>query len=140
MFGHVGVTRGSHGAIANDVLLRYRLVLDYPHARLFADPSGRPPDSSASAVRIGVAVRFEDDRCPKVRQVTDTNAVESRARIHPGDVIVSVDGRDTCTMFHHELAGALAGTPGTIKKLRLRRGGTTIDAEVPIVDLFGPPP
>jgi hypothetical protein len=83
MFGDVRATMGSHGAVANDVLLRYRLVLDYPHARLFADPSGRPVDPSASPVRIGVAVRFGDDGCPEVRQVTDTNAPDTRATIDP---------------------------------------------------------
>lgn len=140
MFGDVGVTRGSHGAVANDVLLRYRLVLDYPHGRLFAEPSGRQSDPSASSARVGVAVRFGDDGCPEVRRVTDTNAPETRAKIQVGDVILAIDGNDACKMFHHEIAAALAGAPGTIKKLRLRRAGSTIDADVPTADLLAPHP
>jgi hypothetical protein len=136
MFGHLDVTAGSHGAIANDVLLRYRIVLDYRRRRLFAEPSGLAPDESASSTRIGVAVRFADDGCPEVRQVTDTNAPETRARIHVGDEIMSIDGADACKMYHHEVARALAGPAGALKKLTIRRGPTTLDVEVPTAELL----
>ncbi len=140
MFGDVRITAGSHGAIANDVLLRYRLVLDYAHARLFVDPSGRAPDASAASSRVGVAVRFGDDGCPEVRQVTDTNAPDTRAKIQIGDVIATIDGRDACKMFHHEIAAALAGAPGTVKKLGVRRGGSTVDVTVVAAELLAAHP
>jgi C-terminal processing protease CtpA/Prc len=122
------------------VLLRYRLVLDYAHARLFVDPSGRVPDASATSSRVGVAVRFGDDGCPEVRQVTDTNAADTRAKIQIGDVIMTIDGRDACKMFHHEIAAALAGAPGTMKKLGVRRGGSTVDVTVVTAELLAAHP
>ncbi len=136
MFGSLAVTMGSHGAVANDVLLRYRLVLDYPHSRLFADPSGRQSDPSASTARVGVAVRFGDDGCAEVRRVTDTNTPDTRAKIQVGDVILTIDGNDACKIFHHEITSALAGPPGTIKKLRLRRAGSTVDVDLTTAELL----
>jgi hypothetical protein len=140
MFGNVGMTMGSHGAVANDVLLRHRIVLDYPHARLYVDPSGRPPDASASSARVGIAVVFGANGCPEVRQVADTNAADTRSKIQVGDVLSTIDGKDACSMFHHEIAAALAGTPGTVKKLRLRRGAATLDVDAATAELLAPPP
>jgi hypothetical protein len=140
MFGEMRATMGSHGAIANDVLLRYRLVLDYPHARLFAEPADRKPDTGADSSRVGIAVRFGVDGCPEVRQVTSTNARDTRTKLRIGDVITNVDGLDACKMFHHELEAALAGPPGTKKMLRLQRGGTDTTVVVTTSDLLAPPP
>ena len=136
MFGDVKVTMGSHGAIANDVLLRYRLVLDYAHARLFVAPSSRPSEPSASSTRVGVALRFGSDGCPEIRQVTDTNAAETRSKLHVGDVLEAIDGKSTCAMFHHEISTALAGASGSVKRLRVRRDGRTIDLDVTTADLL----
>jgi C-terminal processing protease CtpA/Prc len=86
---------------------------------------------------VGLAFRYGDDGCPEVRQITDTNAAETRSKIQIGDVLVAVDGKDACPMWHHELQAALAGPAGTIKKLRVRRGGNAIDVDVPTVDLLG---
>jgi hypothetical protein len=136
MFGSVRATLGSHGALANDVLLGYRIVIDYPHERLFVQPSPRPLDASASAYRVGVSLRFGDDGCPVVRQVTDTNAPETRAQIQVGDVIASIDGKDACAMWHHEVQAALAGPPGATKRLSLRRDGREENVELAVADLL----
>ncbi len=136
MFGDVGVTMGSHGAIANDVLLRFRLLIDYPHARLFMEPSARAPDPSASSSRVGLALRFGADGCPEVRQVTDTNAKDTRENVKVGDVLIAVDGHDACKAFHDSLATVLAGTPGTVKKLRVRRGAATLDVDATTAELL----
>lgn len=69
MFGPVPYTMGSHGALANDVLNRFRMILDYGAERLWLEPSGRPPDRSASITRVGVAIAFGDDGCSVIRQV-----------------------------------------------------------------------
>jgi hypothetical protein len=140
MFGSVRETLGSHGAIANDVLLGYRLVLDYPHARIFAQASKRPRPASASPVRVGVAIRFESDGCPTIRQITDTNAPDTRSKLQVGDTILTIDGKDACKMWHHEIQAALAGPPGEIKKLHLRRSAQTMDVDVATADLFSMQP
>jgi hypothetical protein len=139
LLGDVKVTMGSHGAIANDVLLHYRLVLDYAHARLFVDPVDRPVDASASSSRVGLAVRFDPAGCPEVRQITDTNAADTRGKLQIADVILAIDGRDACRMYQHEIAAALAGAAGTTKKVHLRRGGAEMDLDVTTAELMPAP-
>jgi C-terminal processing protease CtpA/Prc len=127
---------GSHGALANDVLLRFRLLIDYPHERLFVLPVERKPDASASFARVGVSLRFGTDGCPEIRQITDTNAPVTLEKLRIGDVLVAIDGRHVCEAWHHEISAALAGPAGTRKQLRLRRGGDTIDVEVLTAELL----
>jgi C-terminal processing protease CtpA/Prc len=89
---------------------------------------------------VGVAVRFGDDGCPRIRQVTDTNAADTRSKLQIGDVILTVDGKAACKMWHHEVQAGLAGPPGTVKKLHLRRGTGTVDVDVATAELLGPHP
>lgn len=137
MFGSVEVTMGSHGALANDVLLRWRLVLDYRRARVYATPATpAPAPASASSARVGVAVSFGPDGCPEIRQVTDTNDPATRSELRAGDVLVAVDGANACRMWHHELQAALAGPPGTTKRLTLRRDAKAMDVVLPTAELL----
>lgn len=136
MFGDVRVYGGSHGAIANDVLLRFRLLIDYPHSRLLMEPSGRNAEQSASSSRIGLSLLFGADGCPEIRQITDTNDKGTRDKLKVGDVLVAVDGQDVCRRHHHEISAALAGPPGTKMKLSLRRGGATLDVDAVTAELL----
>ncbi len=140
MFGSLPLTMGSHGALANDVLLRYRLVLDYVHARLFLEPSLALPAPSASPVRIGLAVRFGKGGCPEIEQVTNTNALATRDTLRTGDIVLTVDGRGACSMWHDEFAAVLAGSTGTLKRLTLRRGDAVLDVSIPTASLLEPHP
>jgi C-terminal processing protease CtpA/Prc len=140
MFGDVPWTAGSHGALANDVLGRFRMLLDYQAERLWLVPSDRASDRSASMTRVGLAVRLGDDGCPVVGQITDTNTSETRAALQVGDTLVAVDGRNACRAWHHEIQADLAGKIGEKKKLRVRGAGAMIDIEVPVADLFAQQP
>lgn len=136
MFGDVPVTMGSHGAIANDVLLRFRLLIDYQHARLFMQPVARTPAPSASQSRVGVSLVFGSDGCPVVTQITDTNDKTTRDQLEIGDVLLAVDGKGVCNSWHHEIAADLAGPPGTMKTMRLRRGKDHVTVAVATADLL----
>jgi hypothetical protein len=136
IFGDLPPIGAAVGAIANDVLNRYRLLIDYPRARLWIEPTGRALDVSASMVRVGVAIAFEDDGCPVIRQVTDTNAPPTREAIRAGDVLLEVDGEAMCGRYHHEVAAALAGAPGAAKRLKVRRGGATKSVSAEVRDLL----
>lgn len=136
MFGDVQTTMGSHGAIANDVLLHFRILIDYSHARLFVEPAPRVIDASASSTRVGIAVTSGADGCFEIRQLTDTNAKDTLTNLKIGDVILSVDGQDACQMPHHVLSAALAGAAGTQKKLHVRRGAATVDIEATTAELL----
>ncbi|HSQ68292.1 MAG TPA: PDZ domain-containing protein [Polyangiaceae bacterium] len=140
LFGDVPETRGSHGALANDVLLRLRLLIDYPHARLYVQPAGRAEDRSASPSRVGVSLVFDGaDGCARISRITDTNAPATLAALRVGDAILGIDGHDACKLWHHELAALLAGPPGATVHLRLRREGRVIDADAVAAELLRRP-
>jgi len=139
MFGNLSYVGMPSGALAGNVLNRYRFILDYAHRRLWLERSGRPPDASASMVRVGVAIGFGVDGCPIVTQVTDTNAQPTRSEVRVGDVLLEVDGKDVCRIWHHEISAALAGSVGQMKALKLRRGRKVREVSVPVVDLLSAP-
>lgn len=138
MFGDVVSTGGSHGAVANDVLLGFDLIVDYPRARLYMRPSKHARDRSASMTRVGVSIAFGVDGCPIVRQITDTNTERTRAALRQGDVVVRVGDLDACRAWHHEIEAALSGSPGEIRRLRIRRDGEEHDVDVEAAALLGP--
>lgn len=136
MFGYLAKTNGAYGALANDVLDSYRLLIDYDRRLVWFDPTGRNPDASASLSRVGLSIRFGDDGCPTIMGVTDTNSPDTLSAVHPGDVLLSVDGVDACKAAHHEIQAALAGPPGAAKKLSLRRGTETQEVVVHTAQLL----
>jgi hypothetical protein len=136
MFGDAPYTGGSHGALANEVLLRFRLLLDYRAERLWLEPVTRPLDRSASMTRVGLALRFGDDGCPVIQQITDTNAPATLAALKVGDVLLAVGDRDACKAWHHEIQAELSGAVGEPKKLRIRRNGAVQDVVVPVAALL----
>jgi hypothetical protein len=136
MFGEVGYAGGPHGALGNDVLSRFRMMIDYRGARLWLKPEAAPPAISASMERVGLALSFGADGCPVVRQVTDTNDAETRTKLRAGDTLLSVDGETVCQAWHHQIAEKLAGRPGERKQIELRRGAQKLVVDVPIVDLL----
>ena len=139
MFGSVPYTAGSYGALANDVLGRFRILLDYRRERLWLEPVQRGPSPSASMVRVGLALRFGDDGCPTIAQITDTNDKATKDAVKVGDVLLAVEAVDACKAWHHEIQAALAGDAGSKKKLKLRRGKRELTVSVPVVDLLASP-
>ena len=138
MFGEVGYAGGPHGALGNDVLGRFRLMLDYRGARLWLEPEATAAPASASLQRVGVALGFGADGCPVVRQITDSNADETRSKLRVGDALTAIDGEPACQLWHHQLAAKLAGRAGERRSLELRRAGKKLVVDVPIADLFAP--
>lgn len=136
MFGTPRYMAGAAGAIANDVLNRYRILLDYGNARLWLQPTERAPDPSSSWSRVGLSIAFQEDGCPIVRQVTSSNPKPVHKALAAGDVLLEIDGRDACGAWHHEIAAMLAGAPGSVKRVTARRRGKVIRAEVPVADLL----
>jgi hypothetical protein len=128
----------AHGALANDVLDRYRILIDYQRARLWLWPSGRPPDASASLVRVGVGLHYGADQCPAVTAIATGSAPDVAANLKSGDVIVAVDGKSVCDGLHHTAAAALAGGDGQKKTLQVRRAGKSFDVVVTARDLLAP--
>jgi hypothetical protein len=128
----------AHGAVANDVLDRYRTLIDYRGSHVWLWPTKRPLDASASLVRVGVGLRYGDDQCPVVTAISTGNAPDVAAHVKVNDVILSVDGKSVCDGLHHTAATALAGRAGQVKKLQLRRGDKTTAVTATVRDLAKP--
>jgi C-terminal processing protease CtpA/Prc len=128
----------AHGALAGDVLDRFRMLLDYERARVWLWPSGRAPDASASLTRVGVGLHYGADKCPSVTAISSGNAPDVAAALAKGDTILAVDGKSVCDGLHHTAATALAGRDGQPKKLQLRRAGKTSEVTVTVRDLTKP--
>jgi hypothetical protein len=137
MFGNLEPTMGTHGAIANDVLGRFRILIDYAGKHIFLQrlPASAVP-ASASMVRVGVSILFDPDGCPVVQRITSTNAPAVAKALQIGDVITTIDGQDACKMMHHEISAALAGKPGESKKLGIRRKTKGSQVTVPVAELL----
>ncbi|MCA9641217.1 MAG: hypothetical protein H6718_21295 [Polyangiaceae bacterium] len=131
MFGSVK-GRGTIGAVGNDVLARYRLLIDYARSRLFLAPV--PNAAGPLWERVGLSFEFKDG-CPVIRRVAEANS-PARKLVKVGDTLLSVDGKDACKLWHHELTQALAGKVGTLHDLELQRGGRKLQVQVPTVRLL----
>lgn len=131
MFGNVrGV--GATGALGNDVLSRYRLLIDYAQSKIYLKPIANtaPP----SWERVGLSYEFKD-ACPVIRRVAEVNAT-ARKLVEPGDTLLGIDGKDACKLWHHEISAALSGKAGSLRELELRRGGRKLRVQVPTVRLL----
>lgn len=126
MFGDVSLTMGSHGALGNDVLRNFRLLMDYSNRRLFLEPVAEPRETAPIPSGIGLSIAFGTDGCPRVTRISDTNSEDTKAALQIGDVIVAIDGQPTCSMWHHELSAALSGPAGKIRQLAVRRNGRPV--------------
>lgn len=139
MFGSPKPFAGSHGAIGNDVLNRFKILVDYSSSRLFLMPSARTQDPSASMVRLGVSLRFNEKGCPEVRAVASTNREPTKSGLKKGDIITKIGGADTCSMMHHEIMAMLAGNVGDNKPLTILREGAELVLTLPVADLLASP-
>ena len=128
----------AHGALAGDVLNRFRMLIDYERARVWLWPSGRPADASASLTRVGVGIHYGPDKRPTVTTVSTGNAPDAAAQLAKGDIILTVDGKSVCDGQHHTASTALAGRDGQKKKLQVNRAGKTRDVTVTVRDLTKP--
>lgn len=82
---------------------------------------------------IGVILEFvPEKKIHRVRAVFQ-NSPASRAKVQPGDEIVSVDGASTEKMSFEELGKKVRGAPGQPVTLVLRTAGTQATREVRLV-------
>ena len=124
MFGSVKYIGGPNGAIANDILNRFRMLIDYGSGSLWLTPKRWKTPTSARMARVGVSLRFGSDGCPRVTQITSTNNRKTRRAIKVGDLILKIDDNEACGAWHHEISGWLSGPDGAVKRLEVRRRGS----------------
>lgn len=146
-FGGPPSMRDVRAAVGNDVWNRFRFVVDYRRARLVIEVpnagavlgtralGNTPRDTSALDVpRVGVSLSFDDDGCPVVRRISDTNDERTRGALQLGDRVLEIDGRDACRLWHHEIGAALSGAGD--KRVKLQREGVAREVTLAPARLF----
>jgi hypothetical protein len=109
------------GLIGSNVLLNYRVGLDYAHSTVYFD-IGRLfnfPDFDV----VGLTLRPEDDGRYTVLGVADFEGKPSVDGVQAGDLLVAVDGIPVRGTTMGQVWKMLGGTPGQERKLTMERAG-----------------
>lgn len=118
------------GLIGSNMLLNYRLGLDYAHSTAYFDlgRTYRFPDFNV----IGLILRPEGDGRFTILGLADFEGKPSVDGVQAGDHLVAVDELPVRGASMGQVWSMLGGTPGQEKKLTIERGGKefTIAAKV----------
>lgn len=109
------------GLLGSQVLLNYRVGLDYAHSTVYFD-IGRLfnfPDFDV----VGVTLRPEDDGRFTILGVADFEGKPSVDGVQHGDHLVAVDGIAVRGSTMGQVWKMLGGTPGQQRRLTLERNG-----------------
>ena len=126
------------GWIGSEVLLNYRVGLDYAHSTVYLD-IGRMfnfPDFDV----VGLVLRPEDDRRYTILGVAEFGGNPSVDGVQPGDHLEAVNDIPVHGMTMGQVWAMLGGTPGQEKKLTVERGGKTFNVAGNIEHFLGEAP
>jgi hypothetical protein len=130
------------GLLGSNVLLNYRVGLDYVHSTVYFE-FGRMFNFPEFDV-IGLTLRPEDDGRFTILGVADFEGKPSVAQgadgVQPGDHLVAVDGIPVLGSTMGQVWKMLAGTPGQERKLTIERGGGQFNLAATVQHFLGEPP
>jgi hypothetical protein len=109
------------GLLGSDMLLGYRVGLDYAHSTVYFDigKMTRFPEFDV----IGLVLRPEDDGRFTILKVAEFDGKPSVADVQAGDELVAVDSIPVHGSTMGQVWAMLGGTPGQERKLTLERAG-----------------
>ena len=109
------------GLLGSDMLLGYRVGLDYAHSTVYFDigKMTRFPEFDV----IGLVLRPEDDGRFTILKVAEFDGKPSVAGVQAGDELVAVDSIPVHGSTMGQVWAMLGGTPGQERKLTLERAG-----------------
>jgi PDZ domain/Aspartyl protease len=109
------------GLLGSDMLLGYRVGLDYAHSTVYFDigKMTRFPEFDV----IGLVLRPEDDGRFTILKVADLDGKPSVAGVQAGDELVAVDNIPVHGSTMGQVWAMLGGTPGQERKLTIERAG-----------------
>jgi hypothetical protein len=107
--------------LGSDMLLGYRVGLDYAHSTVYFDigKMTRFPEFDV----IGLVLRPEDDGRYTILKVADFEGTPSLAGVQAGDELVAVDNIPVHGSTMGQVWAMLGGTPGQERKLAIERAG-----------------
>jgi len=113
------------GLIGSNVLLNYRVGLDYAHSTVYFEfgRSSSFPDFDV----IGLTLRPEDDGRFTILGIADLDGTPSVPQgsegVQAGDHLVAIDGIPVSGSTMGQVWAGLGGTPGQERKLTIERSG-----------------
>jgi hypothetical protein len=109
------------GVIGSNMLVNYRVGLDYAHSTVYFDigRTFRFPDFDV----VGLVLRPEDDGRYTIIGVADYEGKPSVEGVQAGDRLVAVNDIPVTGATMGQVWAALGGTPGQERRLSLERGG-----------------
>jgi hypothetical protein len=126
------------GSLGANVLLNYRVGLDYAHSTVYFD-IGRTfnfPDFDV----VGLVLRPEDDGRYTILGVADFEGRPSVEGVQAGDQLLAVNGIPIHGVTMGQIWSMLGGTPEQEKKLTVERGGRSFFVAAPIRHFLGEAP
>jgi hypothetical protein len=132
--GAFGAGAQADGTIGMPVFKRTRMIIDYARSRVIFEPVARL-DTPDTVTISGVSL-VSDGEPPTIRVAyVMAGSPGAAAGVRAGDEVVGIDGKSTATLMVYE-ATALMRAPGAVRRLRLRRGGQSIDVVVTLRMVF----
>ena len=125
------------GLVGSNVLLNYRLGLDYAHSTVYFD-LGRTykfPDFDV----VGVILRPEGDGRFTILGVADIDGKPSVDRVEAGDHLEAVNDLSVRGVTMGQVWSMLGGTPGQEKKLTIERAGKEFSVTAKVQHFLGEP-
>lgn len=112
------------GLIGSEMLVNYRVGLDYAHSTVYFDIGrmSRFPDFDV----VGLVLRPEDDGQYTILSVVDFAGKPAVAGVQAGDHLEAVDGIPVHGSSMGQVWAMLGGTPGQERRLTVQHGGKEI--------------
>ena len=126
------------GLIGSNMLLNYRVGLDYAHSTVYFD-LGRTykfPDFDV----VGLILRPEGDGQFTILGVADFEGKPSVAGVQPGDHLLAVNSLPVTGSSMGQLWSMLGGTPGQERKLTIERTGREFTVSATVQHFLGEVP
>jgi len=129
----VHAARDNDGPIGNEILRRFRIVLDYSRRRMMFEPNTHLSDPLDAGMS---GIEFDPDDCglSKIVKVEENSAAD-KAGIRAGDVIVAINGRPLSEFNSMQIEKLLA-QHGAEHSLTLNRGGKTVIVKIKLSRLM----
>lgn len=122
------------GALAGNVLSSFRIEIDYPHQMAYLKKSGKPDRHDMDTVGVVLSVTDSGDLI--VKGISPQASILTRENLHPGDVLIRIDGANLSSRTLTAAAQALSGTPGEVKHLVVRRNGVQLTKTVTVAHIL----
>ena len=122
------------GALGGNVLKNFRMEIDYPNGATYlkqkATDSGNDMNSAGLVLDVDAANNLV------VRAISSTAAALTKKNVHPGDLLLDIDGQREMPWKITDASEALSGAIGETKRVIISRDNKEIQTTVMVAHLL----